>query len=521
MSIDKNILEQIALTETNLKVEIDSKQQNDVLTIQFVIAPEQNKDEDSKKDSKKETKKADVIVPLAEYPMFEAKAKEILQTPTIWFVGVGTLKSLESDIFAELVRELAGRLANKVEKVQIEISDVLITKISSLALANIFAVSFFNATYPIDLLKTGDGKTKPKLTNLYLLIEAKNKTTFEKDFSKYEILAHQMNMMRHIQALPGNYLFPESMAERAKLIGKKYNLDVKIFDKKQLTEMGAGGILAVAEGSAKEPRMIVLEYNQGKASKEVPTLVLVGKGVTFDTGGISLKPGSDMHEMKYDMSGSAAVFSAITAIAQLKLPIHVVGVVGMVENMPGSKAFKPGDVYTSLKGTTIEVQNTDAEGRLILGDLLYYAEKHYKPTLMINLATLTGAVVVALGQFYAGLFSRHKEVVNYIQKASDTSMEPVWHLPMTKQYLALLKSDIADYNNIGGRYGGSSSAASFLSIFVEETTKWAHLDIAGVAYLKSPFHLYSTVPTGYGVRLLVEIAENMIADISSLEASNG
>jgi len=214
-------------------------------------------------------------------------------------------------------------------------------------------------------------------------------------------------------------------------------------------------------------------------------------------------------EMKYDMSGSATVLHSIAAIAELKLPVRAIGVVGMVENMPGPGAFKPGDVYTSLKGTTIEVQNTDAEGRLVLGDLLTYAEKHYKPDLLIDLATLTGAILVALGPYYAGLFSPGDKTAAIITKASENSLEPVWRMPMNKKFKNQLKSDIADFNNIGGRYGGSSSAASFLSVFVENHEKWAHLDIAGIGFIKKGFNVYPSVATGFGIRLLTDIAGNL------------
>ena len=506
MAIKKNT-NKLILNETSFLIKISNNEQKDILHIQFVPSLPTEKNSKTKKNN-----------PLVQYPTFEAKPKELLQTPSIWYVGVGSIDKLTVDSLSEIVREISNKVSNTFEKVQLSIPSLFFTKIDTSKLANIFAVALSTSNFPVDLLKTEDRKSKPKLKEAFLIIDKEHQKQFDLFFKKYQILSKHMNNMRYIQALPGNYLYPESTADWATLVAKKYNLDIKIFDKKALTKMGAGGILAVSQGSAKEPRMIVLEYKpKAIANKKVPTLALVGKGVTFDTGGISLKPGSDMHEMKYDMSGSAAVLNTIAAIAELKLPIHVVGVVGMVENMPGHDAFKPGDVYTSLKGLTIEVQNTDAEGRLILGDLLYYTEKTYKPTLMLNLATLTGAVVVALGQFYAGVFSRHKSVVNYIQQASDSSLEPVWHLPMGKRYQDLLKSDIADYNNIGGRYGGSSSAASFLSLFVEEKTKWAHLDIAGIAYLKSAFQLYHSVPTGFGVRLLVEIAEQMIKDIKSLE----
>jgi len=213
-----------------------------------------------------------------------------------------------------------------------------------------------------------------------------------------------------------------------------------------------------------------------------------------------------MHEMKYDMSGAAAVLHSIAAIAELKLPTHVVAAIGLAENMPDGAALKPGDVYTAYNNKTIEVQNTDAEGRLILGDLLSYVGENYKPALMVNLATLTGACLVALGRFYAGLFTENEDVKNTLLEASKESLEPVWPMPMGPLYKKMLKSNIADYNNIGERWGGASSAAGFLSVFVDKKIPWAHIDIAGIAYMTKGFGVYPTVATGYGVRLLVELA---------------
>ena len=458
----------------------------------------------------KTDKGAKPLTPLLQgYSFFNAKPKELLQTPTNWFYGVDTLEKVDSDSFSEFVREIMVKTVKMVETIIFDIPPQIIAKIETTHLANIFATALGTSIYSVDFLKKEPAYTTVKAKKIYIAILKKYHVSFNKLFKKYLILAKHMNAMRQTQALPGNYFTPQTAELRAKDIAKKFKVKAKIFGKKQLEAMGAGGILAVSQGSPREPKLIVLEYRPTNSPKKLPLLALVGKGVTFDTGGISLKPSGDMHEMKYDMSGSGAALHTLAAIAELKIPIHAFAVVGMVENMPGGSAFKPGDVYTALNGLTIEVQNTDAEGRLVLGDLLHYAEKNCKPDLIINLATLTGACMMALGQYYAGCFSRHEKVLSLIRDASINSLEPVWPLPMDKRFTELLKSNIADHNNIGGRHGGASVAASFLSLFVDKKTNWAHIDIAGIGILKSSFQLYTSPASGYGVRLLTEIAEQL------------
>ncbi len=475
--------------------------QQKVITIKFVLAHEKIK---INRQSKKP-----VPVLLQDYPHFSAKSKELLQTPLVWFYGVGRLSEIDTDSFSELVREIVNKAVKTIETLVFDIPPELFEKFKSVHTANIFATSLGTSLYSVDFFKKDSMQNNLKAKKIYIAILKKYHSNFKKSFKKYFILAKHMNAMRQTQALPGNYFTPQTAEIRAKDIAKKFKLKFKILGKKQLEAIGAGGILAVSQGSIREPNLIILEYKPKTTKKNIPTLALVGKGVTFDTGGISIKPSGNMHEMKYDMSGSGAALHALAAIAELKLPIHAVAVVGMVENMPGGAAFKPGDVYTALNGLTVEVQNTDAEGRLILGDLLHYAEKYYKPTLIINLATLTGACMVALGQYYAGCFSRHEKVISLIQNASKDSLEPIWSLPLVKHFTKLLESEVADHNNIGGRYGGASVAAGFLSLFVNEKTNWAHLDIAGIGILKSAFQLYPSPASGYGVRLLTEIAEKL------------
>jgi leucyl aminopeptidase len=261
-------------------------------------------------------------------------------------------------------------------------------------------------------------------------------------------------------------------------MAKLYKLKVSVLEQKDMEKLGMGAFLAVARGSHQPAKLIALEY-RGLAKMEKP-IVLVGKGVTFDTGGISLKPPAEMDEMKFDMSGAASVFGTLTAAAEMKLPLNIVGIIPATENMPGGNAAKPGDVVTSMSGRTIEILNTDAEGRLILCDALTYAER-YKPDVVIDIATLTGACVIALGHMASGLMSNNDQLAEELLQASELSSDRAWRLPMWDDYQELLKSNFADMANIGGRSAGTITAACFLSRFTEKYS-WAHLDIAGTAW---------------------------------------
>jgi leucyl aminopeptidase len=270
-----------------------------------------------------------------------------------------------------------------------------------------------------------------------------------------------------------------------------------------MEKLGMGSLLGVGQGSIRDSRLVIMEWNgQGKASKNFP-VALVGKGVTFDTGGISLKPANGMEDMKYDMGGSAAVVGTIMALAGRKAKINVVGVVGLVENMPGHNAQRPSDVVKSMSGQTIEVLNTDAEGRLVLADALWYTQENYKPKNIIDLATLTGAITIALGQEYAGIFSNNDSLSANLIKAGQDTGEKLWRFPMGEEYDKLLDSPIADMQNISsGKGAGSITAAQFLLRFIKKGTNWAHLDIAGVAWAKDPKDICPKGATAFGVRLL-------------------
>jgi leucyl aminopeptidase len=298
--------------------------------------------------------------------------------------------------------------------------------------------------------------------------------------------------------LPGNVATPTFIANQARELAQRHGFGITILDKAAIVQEKMGALLSVAQGSAEEPRFIALEY-KGSDAKPV---VLVGKGVTFDTGGISIKPAQNMEDMKYDMSGAAAVLGTFEALGRLKPKVHVVGLIPSTENMPSGTAVKPGDVVTSHLGKTIEVINTDAEGRLILCDALSYARR-YQPAAVVDIATLTGAIVVALGHTAAGVMGDDEKLIEELRTAGEKAGERIWPLPMWEDYRDLMKSDIADVKNSGGRPAGSISAGWFLKEFVEGFP-WAHLDIAGTAYTEREEPGRVKGPTGMGVRLFAE-----------------
>ncbi|MBO1926385.1 leucyl aminopeptidase [Thiomicrorhabdus sp. 6S2-11] len=307
---------------------------------------------------------------------------------------------------------------------------------------------------------------------------------FTQDVSEATIAIAQatamgMEMTQDLANMPPNFCTPTHLAETAQELGETYGFDVNILDKEQMLEMGMGSFMSVAQGSATPPKMICMQYNGG--GDEAP-IALVGKGVTFDTGGISLKPGEAMDEMKYDMGGAATVFGVFKALGELKPNINVVAVVPSTENMPGGKAVKPGDVVTSLSGQTIEILNTDAEGRLILCDALTYCQQTYKPAKVIDMATLTGACIIALGKHVSGILGNDQALIDEIRAAGEETYDRLWQLPLGEEWDEQLKSNFADMANIGGRAGGTITAAQFLARFTKEIP-WAHLDIAGTAWV--------------------------------------
>jgi len=316
-----------------------------------------------------------------------------------------------------------------------------------------------------------------------------------------QAIARGVNFARDLVNGPGYAMHPPEMGEEALKLGKRLGLKVTVLDMAQLTEQGFGGILAVGKGSEHEPRFIVMEYGEAKAG--TPTICLVGKGLTFDSGGLSLKPPEAMETMKSDMGGAAAVFGAMQAAAELKLPLHLLGLVSAAENMPSSNAYRPGDIVKTLSGKTIEVLNTDAEGRIILSDALFYAQR-YKPDAIVELSTLTGAIIIALGPHATGMMGTSQELCDKLSRAGEATAERVWQLPLWDEYHQMVKSEIADLKNLAGRPAGSITAGAFLAAFVGDYP-FVHLDIAGTAWVDRPAKPYDTFGgTGVGVRLLAE-----------------
>ncbi|MFH0884230.1 MAG: leucyl aminopeptidase [Candidatus Micrarchaeota archaeon] len=312
------------------------------------------------------------------------------------------------------------------------------------------------------------------------------------------IFAEAQNYSRRLDEQPANIATPGMVAAQAKRLAKEHGLGLRVYDRKRLGKMEMGGMLAVCQGSVNGPLLIRLEYNRGK---RLPLYCIVGKGVTFDSGGISIKPSANMHEMKYDKSGAINVLGVMKAVAQLKLPIRLIGLMPMVENMPSGSAQKPGDIITAHNGKTIEVLNTDAEGRLILADALSLGAQE-KPEYLIDMATLTGAMVVCLGRHAIGMFSNDDTLSDAIKEAGEATHERVWRLPLWPEYGEMMKSDFADIKNISEvPEAGSITAAAFLKEFVGET-KWAHLDIAAVDLVKGPHPYLEKGATGIGVRLV-------------------
>jgi len=317
-------------------------------------------------------------------------------------------------------------------------------------------------------------------------------------------LAEGVRIVRDLGNAPGNLITPSRLAERAEEVAKSVGVKCTVYDKKEIEKMKMGGLLAVNRGSAEEPRFIVLEYAPRKARKHV---ALVGKGITFDSGGISIKPAERMEEMKFDMCGAAAVIGTIKTAAKLELPVRITGCIPSTENLPGGRAYKPGDIITMMSGKTVEIVNTDAEGRMILGDALHYASQLH-PDAMIDYATLTGACVVALASEAAGLFSNDDALARKLIECGERSGERLWRMPVWEDYKDLIRSEWADMKNSGGRWGGAITAAMFLKEFVD-CPSWAHLDIAGTAYTEHETGREARGATGAGVRVTVAWLESL------------
>lgn len=386
------------------------------------------------------------------------------------------------------------------------------------AVAAHMAAGIVLRAYKFDKYKSKEaGAAKPRQLERVQFITREDARA-RKLFAALKSTAESVFFARDLVNEPPNVLYPDSFAKRIRATLAPLGVEVEIFDEKKLEKLGFGAHLAVGMGSERKPRLVVMHWRGGavkdkagaKAKKLPAPVALVGKGITFDTGGISIKPAAGMDEMKMDMGGAAAVVGAMRAIAARKSKAHVVGVVALAENMPSHNAYRPGDIITSLSGKTIEVLNTDAEGRLVLCDALTYVQRSYKPRAIIDLATLTGAIMVALGHEYTGTFANDDTLWQNIDQAGRAAGEKYWRMPLDEAYRKEMDSPVADLRNLGnmGRYGGACSAAGFLERFIEGKTAWAHLDIAGTAWVKTDRATVPRFASGVGVRML----DRLVAD---------
>ena len=371
------------------------------------------------------------------------------------------------------------------------------------------------ATFDPDKYRTAD-KENRTIDRLVVASEGADEAGLTRGIERGRIVGEAVNLARDMANEPGAYLTPTMMAERAREVANELNLSIDVLDEERMQQEGMGSLLSVARGSDEPAKLIILKYTPESPIKSDGLLAFVGKGVTFESGGISLKPGENMELMKYDMTGGATVIAAMQAIAQLKPPIPVLGVVPATENLPSGKATKPGDVVRAMTGKTIEIINTDAEGRLILADAIAYAKK-LGATRIIDMATLTGAVSIALGDVNAAVLGTDQELIDEIIAAGSEAGEKFWQLPLDKEYSKQIKSDIADIKNVGGRKAGTITAAAFLKEFADGVS-WAHLDIAGTAWGDEAKPYRAKGPTGIAVRTLIRIVARAVERAEKREA---
>ncbi|GAB3482997.1 leucyl aminopeptidase [Azotobacter salinestris] len=403
-----------------------------------------------------------------------------LKAERVLLVGAGKESELSDRQFRKIVAAAYGVLKGLGgSDAALTLGELHVKGRDTYGKARLLAETLLDATYVFDRFKS-EKASAPSLKKLVLVCDKASQADMERAASHAQAIVNGLALTRDLGNLPPNLCHPTSLADEAKALAKAYGtLKVEVLDEKKLKELGMGAFLAVAQGSDQPPRLIVLNYQGGR--KDEQPVVLVGKGITFDSGGISLKPGSGMDEMKYDMCGAASVLGTFRALLELGLPLNVVGLLACAENMPSGGATRPGDIVTSMSGQTVEILNTDAEGRLVLCDTLTYAER-FKPQAVIDVATLTGACITALGTQASGLMGNHDGLIRQILKAGEHAADRAWQLPLFEEYQEQLDSPFADMANIGGPKAGTITAACFLSRFAKKY-HWAHLDIAGTAWI--------------------------------------
>jgi leucyl aminopeptidase len=421
---------------------------------------------------------------------------EGIKVQRLIILGAGKAADLKGKDFLKFGGVLAGKLNSGSEAVTVlaELPEGAMQPDQAAAIATGVRLR----TYKFDRYKTKkkDGEERGLRADVSVAVE--DAAAAKKAFAPDAAVVDGVILARELVNEPPNVLYPEEFARRAAQL-KKIGVDIEILDVKAMAKLGMGALLGVAQGSARPGRTVIMRWNGGK--KGEPPVAFVGKGVCFDTGGISIKGAASMEDMKGDMGGAACVVGLMHALAARKARVNAVGAIGLVENMPDGNAQRPGDIVTSMSGQTIEIINTDAEGRLVLADVLWYVAKKCKPKFMIDLATLTGAIMVALGTENAGLFSNNDELADRLVKVGAETGEKVWRMPLSAEYDKLIDSQFADMKNTGGRHGGSITAAQFLQRFVDNTP-WAHLDIAGTAMGAPKTEINQSWGSGFGVRLL-------------------
>jgi leucyl aminopeptidase len=418
--------------------------------------------------------------------------------------GVGKGSSLSELQLVELGGAIAGAIQNRKGSSASIIVDVEGTddfKPEEIAATIAQGAMLRHYNFKKYLTKKNNDDAGPDKDGLKkLIIHVAHPDKAKAAFQPLKAVVNGVNLARDLVNEPANILGPVELAEKTKAL-EKLGVDVEILDVKDMEKLGMGSLLCVGQGSTRPSRMAVMVWNGAKGNKKQKPICFVGKGVVFDTGGISIKPAGGMEDMKGDMGGSAAVIGVMHALAERKANVNVVGLIGCVENMPSGNAVRPGDVVTSMSGQTIEIINTDAEGRLVLADVLWYAQEKFKPKLIINLATLTGAIMIALGKEFAGMFANDDKLAEELSAASRVTGEKVWRMPLDKAFDKAMDSKFADMKNAGGRWGGSCTAAAFLQRFIKDTP-WIHLDVAGTAMDGAKSDFNTSWGSGWGVRLL-------------------
>jgi leucyl aminopeptidase len=431
------------------------------------------------------------------------------RAPRVLLLGIGE----EGKLDAEGLRAAAGRAVGQAaarKAARVAFAAPALRRLRAPAVAQALAEGAVLAGYRFDAYLRDREDAPGRVGSVTLCFERPAELAAARSAARVGvILAESQNLARQLSNEPANALPPAALARAAQRVAREVGLRVRVFEVPELRRRKMGGILAVGGGSTQPPRLIVLEHGRprGGRRRRRDTLCLVGKGITFDSGGISIKPSASMEEMKHDMSGAAAVVGALRACALLDLPLHVVGVIAAAENLPSGTAYRPGDIVTAMSGKTIEILNTDAEGRVVLADALHYARTEFEPRAMVDLATLTGACVVALGKWASGVFGNDEKLIERVRRAGEATGERVWPLPLWDAHKKHIRSQVATVKNTGGRDAGSSTAAAFLAEFVADTP-WAHLDIAGTAWVTQAGAYQPIGATGVGVRLLLELLRN-------------